>query len=96
MSKSGPCNQDTSYGQAPSQPDISPDELQHLCKEYIQRLKVTESQQQGIALRTVQQADDPSGEWFRERIGCLTASTFGHICGELQPAVCLSRGYAAI
>ena len=80
MSKSGPCNQDTSYGQAPAQPDISPDELQHLCIEYIQRLKVTESQQQGIALRTVQQADDPSGEWFRERIGRLTASTFGHIC----------------
>ena len=80
MSKSGPCNQDTSYGQAPAQPDISPDELQHLCKEYIQRLEVTESQQQGIALRTVQQADDPSGEWFRERIGRLTASTFGRIC----------------
>ena len=64
MSKSGLCNQGTSYGQTPAQPDISPDELQHLCKEYIQRLKVTESQQQGIALRTVQQADDPSGEWF--------------------------------
>ena len=28
----------------------------------------------------MQQDDDPSGEWFRERIGCLTASAFGHIC----------------
>ena len=46
----------------------------------MQRLKVTESQQQGIALRTVQQADDPSGEWFRECIGRLTALTFGRIC----------------
>ena len=41
---------------------------------------VTENQQQGSALRTVKQADDPSGEWFRECIGCLTASTFGCIC----------------
>ena len=32
MNKFGPCNQDTSYGQAPAQPNISPDELQHLCK----------------------------------------------------------------
>ena len=39
MSKSGPCHQDTSYGKVPAQPDNSPDELQHLCKEYIQRLK---------------------------------------------------------
>ena len=31
-------------------------------------------------MRTVQQADDPSGEWHRERTGCLTASTFGRIC----------------
>ena len=37
--------------------------VQRLCREYMQRLQVTESQQQGIALRTVQQADDPSGEW---------------------------------
>ena len=80
MSKSGPCHQDTSFGQAPAQPDISPDEGQNRCKEYIRQLEVTESQQQGIALRTVQQADDPSGEWHRERIGRLTASTFGRIC----------------
>ena len=48
--------------------------------EYVRQLKVTESQQQGIALRTIQQADDPSGEWHQERIGRLTASNFGHIC----------------
>ena len=35
MSKSGSCNQDNSYGQTLAQPDISPDELQHLCKEYV-------------------------------------------------------------
>ena len=81
MSQSGPCYQDASYGQAPAQPDISPDELQHLCKEYIQQLReVTESQQPGIALRTVQEADDPSDELFLECIGQLTASTFGCIC----------------
>ena len=62
LSKSSPCPHDNSYGPAPTQPDISAEELQHLCREYIQRLQVTESQQQGIALRTVQQADDPSGE----------------------------------
>ena len=28
----------------------------------------------------MQHADDPSGEWFRECIGRLTASTFGRIC----------------
>ena len=38
MSKSGTCNQDNSYGQTPTQPDISPDELQHL---YIHRVCTT-------------------------------------------------------
>ena len=54
MSKSGPSNQDNSYGKTTAQLDISPDELQDLCKEleYVRRLEVTESQQEGIALRT--------------------------------------------
>ena len=67
LSKSTPCTQDNSYGQIPAQPDVNPNELQHLCKEYIQRLQH-------------QQADDPSGEWHRERTGRLIASTYGHIC----------------
>ena len=31
LSKSSPCPHDNSYGQTPTQPDVNPDELQHLC-----------------------------------------------------------------
>ena len=91
LSKSSPCPQDNSYVQIPTQPDVNPKEFQQLCKEYIQRLQVTESQQQGIAMRTVQQADDPSGEWHRERTGWLTVSTFGRICKRKSKSDVLTK-----
>ena len=62
-SKSVPCHQDSSYGTAAAEPDISSTELLQLCKEYLHRLSVTEQQQQELALRTIEQANDPTGEW---------------------------------
>jgi len=55
-----------------------------LCKDYVQRLLVSESEQQGIAIRTVQQADDISGEWHCERVGRITASNFGTVCNHMH------------
>ena len=80
ISKSSSSQQDSSYGDAPAEPDISINELRRLCHEYLARLKVTEQQQQAIAIRTSEQVADPTGEWGRERHGRLTASKFGEIC----------------
>ena len=71
---------DSTYGDAPAEPDISNEELARLSNEYVNRLAVTEQQQQAIAIRTVHQADDPTGEWKRQRHGRVTASLFGKIC----------------
>ena len=80
MSKLVPSNQDTSYGVAAAQVDVTIDELQVLCREYLPRLVVTEQQQQQLALRTTQQANDPSGEWGKQRKIRITASHFGEVC----------------
>ena len=70
----------SAYGDTPAEPDIEEDELKRLCAEYVNRLEVTEQQQQDIAIRTVHQANDPTGEWKRQRHGRITASLFGKIC----------------
>ena len=80
LSKSKPTQPEPSYGDNPVEPDISFDELRRLSKEYLARLTVNEQQQQLIAIRTSAQADDPSGEWERQRHGRLTASCFGDVC----------------
>ena len=80
LSKSCVPQQDSSYGDAPTEPDISINELRRLSHEYLACLNISEQQQQAIAIRTSEQAADPTGEWARERHGCLTASQFGEIC----------------
>ena len=80
MSKLVPSNQDTSYGVAVAQVDVTIDELQVLCREHLPRLVVTEQQQQQLALRTAQQANDPSGEWGKQCKIRITASHFGEVC----------------
>jgi len=80
LSKSQHIQDDTSYGDNPVEPDISFDELTRLCNEYLARLTVNEQRQQSIAISTSAQANDPSGEWSRQRHGRLTASHFGEIC----------------
>jgi len=52
LNKGTPIPQDSYYGDPP------PDELQRLCKEVVQQLQVSESEQQSIAIRVVQQAND--------------------------------------
>ena len=80
MSKSKHLRDDASYGTNPVEQDISSDDLKRLCNEYLARLTVNEQQQQSIAIRTTAQVNDPSGEWQRQRHGCLTTSYFGEIC----------------
>jgi len=58
MSKDAPAPQDSSYGNAQAEEGPTPEVLQILCKDYVQRLQVSESEHQGIAIRTVQQADE--------------------------------------
>ena len=80
MTKLNKSVKDSTYGDTPAEPDIDRDELKRLCSDYVSRLQVTEQQQQAIAIRTIQQADDPTGEWKRQRHGRVTASLFGRIC----------------
>ena len=80
MRKSKHLRDDASYGTNPVEQDISSDDLKRLCNEYLARLTVNEQQQQSIAIRTTAQANDPSGEWQRQRHGRLTTSHFGEIC----------------
>ena len=82
MSKLVPSNQDTSYGVAAAQVDVTIDELQVLCREHLPRLVVTEQQQQQLALWTAQQANDPSGECGKQRKIRITASHFGEVCKQ--------------
>ena len=82
MTKLNKSTKDSTYGDTPAEPDIDQDELKRLCSDYVNRLVVTEQQQQAIAIRTVHQADDPTGEWKRQRHGRVTASTFGRICKQ--------------
>ena len=91
MSKGAPAPQDSSYGDAPAEEGPTPEELQMLCKDYVQRLQVNESEQQGIAIRTVQQADDISGEWHRERVDRITASNFGTVCKRRESYAPLTK-----
>ena len=80
LCKSKPVQCDVTYGENPVELDVSSDELKRLSSEYLARLSVTKQQQQSIANRTSTQANDPTGEWRRQRHGRLTASTFGEIC----------------
>jgi len=61
-----PVQPDASYGQHCIQADANPEELNKICQDYVSR-------QQTIAIRTVRQSDDPSGEFTMERHGRLTA-----------------------
>ena len=46
MTKFNKSVKDSTYGDAPPEPDIDQDELKRLCSDYVSRLKVTEQQQQ--------------------------------------------------
>ena len=82
MSKSKHLQDDTSNGTNPVEQDISSDDLKKTCNEYLAHLTVNEQQQQSIAIRTTAQANDPSGEWHRQRYGCVMTSYFDEICKQ--------------
>ena len=71
---------DSSYGNTTVQPDISSSELDQVCREFVACLAVNEQEQQQLISRTVLQATDPTGEWYRQRSVRATASHFGEIC----------------
>jgi len=79
MSKTKRTLPDATYGPNCIRTDDTPEALKRLCQEYVGHLTVNEAQQQAMAIRTVAQCDDPSGECARERHGRLTASHFGEI-----------------
>ena len=70
---------DSSYGSSPAEPDIPVVELLRLCKEHLERLKVSSEDIDNITRSTVDQNDDSSGEWIKQRQGRVTASSFGAI-----------------
>jgi len=53
--------------------------------------RVSECEQQAIAIRTVEQADDTSGEWHRERVGRITESNFGTVCKRRESYAPLTK-----
>ena len=69
-----------SYGAGAVQPDVSPVELECLCREYKQDLTVSQQEAQRIEEETRQQSEDPTGMWMRLRRSRLTASNFGTVC----------------
>ena len=52
---------------------------------------VNACEQQAIAIRTVEQADDTSGEWHLERVGRITASNFGAVCKRQESYAPLTK-----
>ena len=70
---------DSSYGSLPAEPDISQEELLHLCRERLERLQKSAKQIEEISELTADQADDESGEWIMLRRERVTASSFGSI-----------------
>ena len=70
----------SSYGTAATQPDVSPMELERLCREYKRDLTVSAHEAQRMEEETKQQSEDPSGLWMRLRRCRLTASNFGTVC----------------
>ena len=61
------------YGPNSQQPDISPEELDHLC--YKREVLVTGEETKAIERAIQQQSDSP--DWYRHRRLRLTASNFG-------------------
>ena len=70
---------DSSYGSTPVGSGIPEVELLWLCKEHLDRLKDSSEDIDNICQSTVDQSDDISGEWMKQRCGCVTASPFGAI-----------------
>ena len=71
---------DSSYGDTALHPDIPSTELDQLCKDYLDRLQVSEAEQQQMVVATSQQSDDPTGCWAQERHDRITSSHFGEVC----------------
>ena len=66
------------YGPDSQQPDVTPEELDHLCCEFFEReVRVTIEQAQNIEEATKQQSGTP--EWYHQRRLRLTASNYGRI-----------------
>jgi len=70
---------DSSYGSMPAEKDLDQDELLRLCRERLQRMKMSVEEINDIIKGTTDQAEDDSGEWFVLRQECVTASLFGEI-----------------
>ena len=66
------------YGTDSHQPDVTPEELDHLCFEFFEHeVRVTVEQAWNIEEATKQQSATP--EWYHQRCLRLTASNFGRI-----------------
>ena len=70
---------DSSYGSMPAERDLTQDELLRLCREHLQRMKMSVEEINDIIKGTTDQAEDDSGEWFVLRQESVTASFFGEI-----------------
>ena len=66
-----------SYGENAQQPDISIDELRHLCNEYKDSLQLTREEVSKIEAQTREQAQ--SAYWYEVRHRRITASNVGKI-----------------
>jgi len=71
--------EDSSYGSNPAEVDVTQDELLRLCREHLQRMKMTVEELNGVIERTTEQAEDDSREWFVLRRERVTASSFGEV-----------------
>ena len=65
---------DSSYGSVPAEKDLDQDELLRLCREHLQRMKMSVEEINDIIKGTTDQAEDDSGEWFVLHQECVTAS----------------------
>lgn len=70
----------SSYGTSAVQPEVSPTELERLCREYKRDLTICQQEAQRIEEETRRQSEDPSGMWMNLRRCRLTASNFGTVC----------------
>ena len=82
-----------SYGPEATKPDVTPTELQRLCKEYKGDLNVCQKEAQRLEEDTRQQSEDGTGLWANLRRCRLTSSNFGVICKRrpTTPVACLVK-----
>jgi len=70
---------DSSYSSMPVEEDLTQDELLQLCKEHLQKIKMSVEETNGIIKGTTHQAEDDSEGMVALHQECVTASLFGKI-----------------